>query len=271
MSSATPPSINDFLDRLYVLQRDASEQARDEAKAITARNAARGLLRSGPTLKALTGMIEQQFETTLDEMLASLRQVRSLEGREYQTFRDQTFLRARDLIAMLIGAADLEKWHGMIGRGAATNVIEKRLERLYPHLDYRMQQFDVGLDRAARAGGNAVTNNVVRAHIISGVVQQGGDGATQTAWADLDLGKIADATAALKAEIAQAGDEQSDDLRQIASDVATIEAQIAAPKPRTSAVREAGASIRHVAEQAIGGALSPGIITAALALGALTG
>jgi len=271
MPSAALPSINDFLDRLYVLQRDASELAREEAKAITTRNAARGLLRSGATLKALAAMIEQQFETTLDEMLASLRQVRSLEGLEYQTFRDQTFLRARDLISMLIGAADMEKWCDMIGRGAATNVIEKRLERLYSNLDYRMRQFNVGLDRAAQAGGNAVTNNVVNAHIISGVVQQGGDGATQTARADLDLGNIADATSALKAEIAQAGDMQSDELRQIASDIATIEAQIAAPKPRTSAVREAGASIRHIAEQAIGGALSPGIVAAALALGALTG
>jgi len=39
----------------------------------------------------------------------------------------------------------------MIGRGAATDIIEKRVEALYQKIEYRFRQFDVGLDKAGTA------------------------------------------------------------------------------------------------------------------------
>ena len=264
------PTINDHLSRLYMLRDEAATRAREEAKAITAKNAARGLLRSGATLKTLAALIEREFDTTLTEMLDALRRIsKALSGDDYTTCRDQTFLRARDLIAVLIGACDMEKWYDMIGRGAAIDIIKKRLDALFPRLEYRMRQFEVGLDQAAGTEGTSVTNNVVNAHIINGIVQQAGDGASLHAAADLDLEKIADASSTLEAEIARADDADAREIRQIASEVAMIRAQLSAPEARPSIIREAGKSIRVVAEQAAGGALSPSIIAAAIGLSRL--
>lgn len=269
MQPREAPTVNDFLARLYTLRDEAGVRAREEANATTTRNAARGLLRSGATLTALASLIEREFDSTLSQMLEVLHHIRSLPDIDYQTCREQTFLRAKDLIAVLIGACDMEKWYAMIGRGSAADVIRARLDALFPKLQYRMRQFEVGLDQSRTNGGANVTNNVINAHTISGVVQQAGEGATLNASAELNFGSVADATSALEAEIAQAGEPLAREIRQITSDVAVIRAQLAAPEPRTSIIREAGKSIRQVAEQAIGGALSPSIIAAAITLGSL--
>lgn len=151
------PTINDFLSRLYTIRDDSAARAREEARAIATRNAARGLLRSGATLKALASLIETEFDKALTEMLAVLRHMKSVLGIDYQACRDQAFLRARDLIPVLRGASDLEKWFRMIGRGAATEIIDKRVEDLYQKIDYRFRQFDVGLDQAGAAREETMT------------------------------------------------------------------------------------------------------------------
>ncbi|MDB5580971.1 MAG: hypothetical protein JWR80_6147 [Bradyrhizobium sp.] len=270
MHQTESPTVNDFLARLYMLRDDAAARAREETKAITTRNAARGLLRSGATLKALAALIESEFEATLTEMLSALRQWKTLSADDYAACRDQSFLRAQDLIAVLIGACEMEKWYAMLGSAAAATAIRNRLAELLPRLKYRMRQFDVGLDKVATAGSATVTNNVVNAHIINGIVQQAGEGAALHAAADLHLEGIADASSILEQEIRRSDDAESREVRQIASDVAMIRAQLSAPEVRPSIIREAGKSIRAVAEQAAGGALSPSIIAAAIALSRLT-
>ena len=152
MANDEQPTINDFLARLHTIRDDASGRAREEAKAIIARNAAKGLLRSGTTLKALAELIEKECDAALTEILATLRHMKSVAGIDYQACRDQAFLRARDLIPVLRGASELEKWMGTIGRSAASDVINKRVEALFPKIDYRFRQFDVGLDQVGAAG-----------------------------------------------------------------------------------------------------------------------
>lgn len=268
MEQPEVPTVNDFLSQLYMLRDDAATRAREETRVITSRNAARGLLRPGATLKALASLIENEFDATLTAMLHALHRFKTLSKADYAVCRDQTYLRAQDLIAVLIGACGIEKWYAMLGSPAAAEAIRKRLDRLLPRLKHRMRQFDVGMDQVAPIGSAAVTNNVVNAHIINGIVQQAGEGASLHASAELDLGKITDAVSVLEQEIA-CTEPDSQEIRQIASDIAVIRAQLAAPQARPPIIREAGKSIRAVAEQALGGALSPTIIAAAIALSRL--
>lgn len=155
MAADEHPTINDFLARLYTIRDGAGDRVREETKAITARNAARGLLRSGATLNALAGLIEKEFEAAVTEMLATLRHMKSVPGIDHQVFRDQTFLRARDLIPVLRSAAELDKWIDMISSGTAGDVINKRVEALFPKIDYRLRQFDVGLDQVGVGGAGS--------------------------------------------------------------------------------------------------------------------
>ncbi|MFC3310848.1 TIR domain-containing protein [Blastomonas aquatica] len=147
MANHEHPTINDFLARLYTIRDDAGARAKAEANAVSTRNAARGLLRSGATLKALAELIEKEFDAALGEMLATLRRMKSVPDIDYQACRDQAFLRARDLLPVLRGAADRDKWIDMMGRGTAGDVINKRVEDLLPKIDFRFRQFDVGLDQ----------------------------------------------------------------------------------------------------------------------------
>lgn len=151
MANHEHPTINDFLARLYTIRDDAGARAKAEANAISTRNAAQGLLRSGATLKAMAELIENEFATALTEMLAMLRHMKSVPDIDYQACRDQAFLRARDLLPVLRGAAELDKWIDMMGRGTAGDVINKRVEALLPKIDYRFRQFDVGLDQVGVA------------------------------------------------------------------------------------------------------------------------
>jgi len=148
MANGDLPIINDFLARLYFIRDDAAARAKDETSSIINRSAARGLARSGATLNALTSLLEREFDAGLCEMLSVLRHMKSVPGIDYQACRDQAFLRARDLIVVLSITCHLENGGATIGRGgAATNIIQKRVEGLYDKFLYRMRQFDVGLDR----------------------------------------------------------------------------------------------------------------------------
>lgn len=152
MSADEHPTINDFLARLYTISDDAAGRVRDEANATVSRNAAMGSLHSGATLKALAELIEGELDAALTEILAALRHMKSVPGMDCQVCCDHAFLRARDLIAVLRGAAELDKWINRIGRGTASDIINKRLEGLFPKIDYRFRQFDVGLGQVGVAG-----------------------------------------------------------------------------------------------------------------------
>ncbi|WP_326522955.1 TIR domain-containing protein [Sphingomonas sp.] len=148
MANEEIPTVNDVLSRLYTIRDEAAGQAKRDAEELIASHSAKGLLRSGATLKALATIIENRFDASLDETFGVLRHMQSVPGTDYATCRDQAFLRARDLVPALRGATDLDKWLDMIGRGTATEVINRRVEGLMGRIDYRFRQFDVGLDRA---------------------------------------------------------------------------------------------------------------------------
>jgi hypothetical protein len=161
MTAEDQATVNDLLARLYTIREAAADRLRKETGVLTTRNAARGMLRSGATLKALAGLIDTAFDAALTETLATLRHMKSVPGIDYQACRDQAFLPARDLVPVLRGAADLDKWIDMIGRGSAGDLINAQIDGLYPKIDYRFRQFDVGLDQVgfggAQRAGNAVS------------------------------------------------------------------------------------------------------------------
>lgn len=152
MLADNQPTINDLLARLYTIRDAAADRLREETGALTARHAARGILRSGATLKALIGLIEKAFERALIEMLATLRHMKSVPEIDYQACRDQAFLRARDLVPVLRGAAGIDRWIGIMGRGSGGDLINAQIEGLYAKIDYRFRQFDVGLDQVVVGG-----------------------------------------------------------------------------------------------------------------------
>lgn len=148
------PSVIDFLARLDAIQGKAENQVRKEAKAIAARNSARGLLRSGATLKAFSDLIESECLVALGDILETLRHIKSVPGIDYLACRNHALSRGHELIPALRRACELDKWIQQIGRGNAGEVINKGISALLPKIDYHFRQFDVGLDLigVARSG-----------------------------------------------------------------------------------------------------------------------
>ncbi len=91
MLADNQPTINDLLARLYTIRDAAADRLREETGALTTRHAARGMLRSGATLKALIGLIEKACDAALTEMLATLRHMKSVPEIDYQASRDRLF------------------------------------------------------------------------------------------------------------------------------------------------------------------------------------
>ncbi|MEG3180658.1 toll/interleukin-1 receptor domain-containing protein [Sphingomonas sp. LT1P40] len=162
MTNDELPTFNDFLSQLYTIRDDSAARAKAQANAITAQNAARGLLRSGATLKALASLIETEFDNSLTAILTLLRHIKSVRTIDYQACRNQALLQARELTTVLRGATDLEKWFKMIGRGSATDIIDKRLDILHQKTEYRFRQFDVGLDQVGATKNDTITPTTTR-------------------------------------------------------------------------------------------------------------
>jgi hypothetical protein len=90
MDSHEQPTINDFISRLYTIRDAANRRATEKASAVVARNNARGDLKSGPTLRALADVIENEFDEAITAMLGALRHAKTLPGLDYATMREQT-------------------------------------------------------------------------------------------------------------------------------------------------------------------------------------
>ncbi|NMJ42808.1 TIR domain-containing protein [Roseomonas sp. JC162] len=157
MPNDTLPTVNDFLDRLYTIQNAAAGRAREGARAIAAGNAARGLFRSGATLRAVAGLVEGEFHTALSEMVDVLRHMKSIPGVDFPACRDQTIARAHDMVGILEQNSNLASWCAEFGGTAATNAIQGRMNKLRDYVRYQIRQFDVGLDLVA-PGARLVAN-----------------------------------------------------------------------------------------------------------------
>ena len=92
-------------------------------------------------------------------------------------------------------------------------------------------------------------------------VQQGAIGSTQEGeFASLDLAGVVVFVRDLKAQVTQLGLAGDDDLVVLQSDIATIEAQLSSPKPKTDYIKESLRSIRSIAEGAVGSMAASGIV-----------
>src|SRR3989344_3264917 len=162
MSNDGQPTINDLLDRLYVIRDTTADSVREEARALLAHNSAKGRLQSGKTLKELVKLIEAALDKAQAEVLMVLRHIQAVPGIDRQACRDQAFLRTRVLLPVLRDAAQLDDRLKSVGSVMARDEINKRLARLDERIAYQFRQFDVGLDRVGLASGATMTPTATR-------------------------------------------------------------------------------------------------------------
>lgn len=121
-----------------------------------------------------------------------------------------------------------------------------------------------------RQAGNVTLHVASLGNVIgtmhSSQIQQGTHNSTQTYTQTLDLDAVARVLGELRSRLDEA-QLPAEEAAQVKSDIACVEAQLAAPKPNVNVIRESLRSTRSILEGLASSAIFQGIITA---LGALS-
>jgi len=93
---------------------------------------------------------------------------------------------------------------------------------------------------------------VVHGDVTSSTFQQGSHNVTIVEYSKADIQQIVEE---VKGQIANLT-LSKDHAEEIASDIATVQAQLASPRPKRHIIKESLTSVRHILEHAMGAALA---------------
>ncbi len=243
------PTINDYVDNIrWHLDK-----------------ALRGILSSSMTVMRVIGDVKKEFDVGVEAALGELRRAVSKTRLDPQELRQATAQCLANFAIATKGVAAFTRIDVHV-----PGAFEKWEKELNADLAFKLRQFDVGFLIPNEPEVPQVSNAINIGSMTNSAVQQGSPGATQSQSVAI---KIDEAKAAIAALEAGHGElklpaEQLSDFR---NDLATIRAQLAKAAPSHSIVREAARSVRTIAEGAVGGMLTPSIMTALAALGKATG
>jgi hypothetical protein len=154
---------------------------------------------------------------------------------------------------------------------AAKSVIQagdfqQKLAAFDQYLQFALRQFDVGFFDPSEPEIPSVANNSINIGTMTGsAIQQGSPEARQAIDFKLDVERATASLQSFEHELSKA-QVSAEKLVEIAADIATIKAQLSKPSPSLAILREAGHSIRSVAEGIAAGVLTSPLVGAATAL-----
>ena len=259
------PTINDFLARIDWHIAQAQERAAMVVADLRCRAAAHGAVNSSRTVIFTWEAVRKEFasgvETVLGELHRVIRKTKLDPGelRQHAGQRLMNFVMAAEAVAGTWEAAHLMPGYR-----------KKQVAALNQHLQFALQQFDVGLFVPNEPEVPQVSNAINIGSMTNSAVQQGSPGATQSQSIVIKVDEAKAAIAALEAGHGELN-LTAEKLSDLQSDLDTIKAQLAKTAPSHSIVREAARSVRTIVEGAVGGMLTPSIVTAIVALGKATG
>ncbi|MEZ5958103.1 MAG: hypothetical protein R3C27_12940 [Hyphomonadaceae bacterium] len=257
------PTVNNYLDQVRFRAQNAEAEFETAVKSLHGSQAAKGLLRSGATIKKSLDLLAADFDRLTDELLAYLAKTLSrteLDRSELLGLTAQILQSSKAAFSALIRPALLRSFAPSKSIDA---VIDAGIASVGQRLTLRLQEFAFGLDDHTPTSKDfAVTNNI---NIGSnfGNVQQGTRDSSQTMTVSLDAGAIK--VALEQFDVALAGLPESERAKMM-PDLIALRAQASKPSLSESVVKEIGKSLRGVAEGIAGNLATPAFVTACAAL-----
>ena len=116
-----------------------------------------------------------------------------------------------------------------------------------------------------------MTNNSITVGNMTGNIQQGSPGASQSFEFKLNVEAARTALHAFETELSKIVIDDRTRLDELAADVATIKAQLSKSSPSLTILQEAGKSLRKITESVVAGVVTSPVLKAVVALGTAFG
>ena len=216
---------------------------------ILAKHSAAGRLRSGATLQALAEAFDIHLINFCQDAFAHIHSWYSVEGLDEPALRSTASDYLRQIVATL-PEPDYVSYGGAL-QGSAADAIEKLVNDTRAKANVEIRNFEIGVGKLSAPGSQTY---VVNAHAITGGVQQGTVGSTQSNIVEISVGDVNQALERLVTELAATG--RGEVVQSIQADVETLRAQLSKPEPNRTILREAASSVKNVIEGALGGVIS---------------
>jgi hypothetical protein len=260
------PTIDDFLARIDWHISNALDKAGTEVARVRNEASLAGGFKSGRMVMLGIEAARKAFDGGVDTTLGELKRTIRMTKLDPQKLRELVGQRLTKFAAAAKTTAQIDN----PATGGLADYSQEKFTDFDKYLQFSLRQFDVGFHDAPEPEVPPMTSNSINVGNMTGNIQQGSPGATQTFELKANIGTAQAALQAFEAELNKS--EIDDRARQeLAADIATIKAQLSKPSPSVSILHEAGKSVRNVVEGVVAGALTSPLLHTAIALGLTLG
>lgn len=246
------PTINDYINLLHQQAEVGRRRLAAAVSGIETESTKAGRYQSGTTIKRIVDAVEATLESVIAGMHQEL--IRGIETTKFDPseLRSIAAQRLDDFLLAAISVGKIDDLKGWGGHSARA-VIDQRIDDMKTMISHRWRQFDVGFSKPQQP--LALSGHVVYASNNMGTVQVGTGNAVQHVMVNIDRAAIAGTIAIVEREL-QIAELPHDPKSAIQAEIDTVKAQLSKAEPNRTILREAGKTLRNVAEGIAGGILT---------------
>jgi hypothetical protein len=257
------PTLDDFLNRIDWHIDKALDRVGKAVADAAQHNALYGSRRTTLSIDAARTEFEAGIETVLGELKRAICDTLL----EPEVLHEQAEQRLKKFTEDAKAATQVSD---MSARGMADHV-KKEFDSFDNHLSFALRQFDVGFTDPPEPEVPQMTNNSITVGNMTGNIQQGSPGASQSFEFKLNVEGARTALHAFETELSKIVIDDRTRLDELAADVATIKAQLSKSSPSLTILQEAGKSLRKITERVVAGVVTSPVLKAVVALGTALG
>jgi hypothetical protein len=255
------PTINDFIERIDWHTTKAVDRATRAVNDVRGQAAFHGAINSSRAVINSFEAVRKEFDSGLEAVLGELKRVIHATALDRNDLRQMAVQRLTNFAAAAKAIAQTPEASGM-GMG---EYLSQQFALMDQHLQFSIRQFEVGFFDGPEPEVPPVGNSITIGSMIGSTIQQGSPGAKQSVEVTLDVEAIRKALDVFQAAL-PASTVPREKIDQLTAEIETMRAQLKKPSPSRLILREAGKSIRNIAEGLVGGMLAPEVMQAAAML-----
>ena len=258
------PTIKDFADWVQFHLDEAIKSGDRACQAVQREHNAHGRLRSGITVVRCFDAAYVEFDKGVSAALGALKTAENRGVLDAHQLREKTEELLRRFVSDMRHAcyAPMFREWGHMPAG----VLDEKETEFDKKLDFALRQFGVGhVNPPEPEIPASISNDIKIENMISSVIQQGTTDSTLTASITINLAAVRSAFDTLEQALRE-HPASPEIAAEIEPEIQTIKAQLAKSKPSVNILREAGSTLRSIAEGAAGGLLAPHVLAAIGAL-----
>lgn len=265
------PNQNDFLDWIRWHLDQSAERARWTVRSIKHDHSAKGLLRSGATIKRICDEVFAEFDLGIQSALGEVKRSIRITNIDPQILRQLTIQCLNQFLIEMKEACEPNFLRGVGKSAAVDKMIDESLSKFDSRLRFVVRQFDVGFLSPGEPEQAPMAKNFISIGTMTGSsIQQDSAGAKLANTVEINVQEALAAIESFEASLKKIALERQV-AGDMAADIATIKAQLSKQAPSIKILHETAKSLRNIAEQIVAGVLTSESVQALAAFGVAIG